>query len=285
MNDFKVSLARQVVLDVLERAPQNAISRAVGKLSRVRHPRLLARLGVSAFAKAMGIDTREAERPIGEYDSVHDFFVRKLRAGARRIDPRPNVVVSPCDGVLGEFGRIEKGTLVQAKGRPYTLAAFLRDDEAAARLDGGTFVTIYLSPRHYHRVHSPIAASVERVDLIPGQLLPVNMPSIHHFDGVFARNERMVIWLSGEAMSPIGLVMVGATCVGEMSLAFDAHMVSNRASKHVLNKNYDGVHLRKGEELGTFHLGSTVVLLLPGAPKVLVEVGHEVRLGEALVSL
>ncbi len=166
-------------LDVLERLPQNAISRAVGRLVRTRLPGPLAQLSVSGFC-ALDEDRHqgEAERPLAEYASVHDFFVRKLRAGARRIDPRPNVLVSPCDGVVGEFGRIDQGTLIQAKGRTYTLGAFVQDDARAKALEGGTFITVYLSPRHYHRVHSPVAADVEAADHIPGQLLPVNMRSI-----------------------------------------------------------------------------------------------------------
>jgi phosphatidylserine decarboxylase len=269
-------------LDVLERLPQNAISRAVGRLVRARLPRPLAQLSVSAFARAMRIDVGEAERPLAEYASVHDFFVRKLRAGARRIDPRPNVWVSPCDGVVGEFGRIDKGTLLQAKGRTYTLAAFVQDEARAKALNGGTFVTIYLSPRHYHRVHSPLAADVEAADHIPGQLLPVNMRSINHFDGVFVRNERLAVWLR-TAAGMTGVVLVGATCVGEMSAAFDDTLVTNRPIAGVVRRTYNHVHLNKGAELGTFHMGSTVVVLVPGAPRIAVQVGQEVKLGEALL--
>jgi len=271
-------------LDVLERLPQNAISRAVGRLVRTRLPAPLAHLSVNGFARVMKIDTGEAERPLQEYASVHDFFVRKLRAGARRIDPRPNVIVSPCDGVVGEFGRIEEGTLIQAKGRSYTLSAFVQDEQRAKVLDGGTFVTVYLSPRHYHRVHSPIAADVEAADHIPGQLLPVNMRSINHFDGVFVRNERLAVWLRN-ASGLMGVVLVGATCVGEMSAAFDDTLITNRPVDGVVRRTYTGVHLHKGAELGTFHMGSTVVLLVPGAPKVLVTVGHEIKMGEALLEM
>ena len=269
-------------LDVLERLPQNAISRAVGRLVRTRLPGPLAKMSVSSFARIMKIDTGEAERPIAEYASVHDFFVRKLRAGARRIDPRPNIMTSPCDGVVGEYGRIDKGTLIQAKGRSYTLGAFVQDDARAQAMDGGTFVTIYLSPRHYHRVHSPVAADVEAADHIPGQLLPVNMRSINHFDGVFVRNERLAVWLRN-AQGLTGVVLVGATCVGEMSAAFDETLITNRPVSGVVRHTYKDVHLHKGAELGTFHMGSTVVLLMRGAPKILVTVGQEVKMGEPLV--
>jgi phosphatidylserine decarboxylase len=269
-------------LDVLERLPQNAISRAVGRIVRTRLPGPLAQLSVSSFARIMKIDVGEAERPLNEYASVHDFFVRKLRAGARRIDPRPNVLVSPCDGVVGEFGRIDKGTLVQAKGRSYTLGAFVQDDARANALDGGTFITVYLSPRHYHRVHAPVAGAVEAADHIPGQLLPVNMRSINHFDGVFVRNERLAVWLRN-AQGLTGVVLVGATCVGEMSAAFDDTLVTNRPVSGVVRHSYANVHLHKGAELGTFHMGSTVVVLVPFAPKIVVTIGQEVKMGEALL--
>ena len=271
-------------LDVLARLPQNAISRAVGRLVRTRLPGPLAKISVNAFARAMKIDVGEAERPIAEYASVHDFFVRKLRAGARRIDPRPNVWVSPCDGVVGEFGRIDQGTLIQAKGRTYTLAAFVQNEARASVLEGGTFVTVYLSPRHYHRVHSPVAADVEAADHIPGQLLPVNMRSINHFDGVFVRNERLAVWLRN-AQGVTGVVLVGATCVGEMSAAFDDDLVTNRPVSGVVRRTYKDTHLHKGAELGTFHMGSTVVLLVPGSPKILVSLGAEVKMGEPLLEI
>lgn len=278
-------MIQDLVLEVVARLPQNAVSRAVGLAARTRHPRRIAKLAVRAFAKAVKIDVSEAERPIGEYASVHDFFIRRLRRGARKVDSRPELMVSPCDGVMGEHGTVSQGKCIQAKGRHYTVKEFLQNDALAERFENGTFITIYLSPRHYHRVHSPVAGNVSAADHLPGQLLPVNMPSINHFDGVFVKNERLTTWIDSEGFGTVGVTMVGATCVGEMTFAYDASLVTNRGKEPVHKQYAPPIRLNKGEELGTFHMGSTVVMLLePGTVKaVLPSPGQELKMGEALV--
>lgn len=275
-------------LDLVARLPQNAVSRAVGKLSRTERPRPLSRLSVSAFAKAMNIAVHEAERPLEEYKSVHDFFVRKLRAGARRIDQRSEIMVSPCDGVVGACGRIESSTLVQAKGRSYSLTELLKKPGSETRYVGGYFATIYLSPRHYHRVHSPVSGEVVTAEHVPGQLLPVNRPSIHHFDGVFVKNERLTTYVASEQFGEVAVVMVGATCVGEMSASYDPSFVTNQGGAFRL-QDYSGSPtarpaLNKGHELGIFHMGSTVVLVMEKSPELslLVKEGEEVLMGAPL---
>ncbi|MCC6806609.1 MAG: phosphatidylserine decarboxylase [Deltaproteobacteria bacterium] len=278
------SALRNVVLEIVARLPQNAMSRAVGVAARTRRPRRVAKIAVRAFARAMGIDVGEAELPIGEYASVHDFFVRKLRRGARKIDARPDQLVSPCDGVLGESGVITGGKCLQAKGREYTVKELLQNDALAARFEGGTFVTIYLSPRHYHRVHSPVAGGVFAADHLPGQLLPVNIPSINKFDGVFCKNERLTTWIASDGFGTVGVTMVGATCVGEMTFAYDASLVTNRGTTPVHRSYEPAIRVHKGEELGTFHMGSTVVMLFE--PKKIGALafadGAELKMGEAL---
>jgi phosphatidylserine decarboxylase len=276
---------QDLVLEVVSRLPQNAVSRAVGIAARTRRPRRVAKIAVRTFAKVMGIDVSEAELPIGEYASVHDFFVRKLRRGARKVDQRPDRLVSPCDGVLGEWGHVDGGKCIQAKGRHYTVKELLKNDELAERFEGGLFVTIYLSPRHYHRVHSPVSGEVFQADHLPGQLLPVNIPSINKFDGVFCKNERLTTWIHSETFGTVGVTMVGATCVGEMTFAYDSALVTNRGTTPVYKRYDPAIRVNKGEELGTFHMGSTVVMLLePGVVKDIAHAaGAELKMGEALL--
>lgn len=271
-------------LDLVARLPQNAISRAVGRLTRTERPKLLSQVSVSTFARVMNIAVHEAERPLAEYKSVHDFFIRKLRAGARRVDQRAEILVSPCDGVVGQCGVIDADTLVQAKGRHYSLAELLKKPGAAELYDGGQFATIYLSPRHYHRVHAPVSGEVQTAEHVPGQLLPVNQPSIHHFDGVFVKNERLTTYIQSEQFGLVAAVMVGATCVGEMTASYDTSFVTNRGGSLRLHDYNPAPHLNKGEELGIFHMGSTVVLLMPKTArlKLVAQVGEEILMGAPL---
>ncbi len=275
---------QNIVLEVVSRLPQNALSRVVGLAARTRHPRRVAKAAVRGFAKAMGIAVEEAELPIAEYASVHDFFIRRLKRGARKVDPRPDRFVSPCDGVMGEYGLITDGKCIQAKGREYTVGELLQNETLAKKFHDGIFITIYLSPRHYHRVHSPVAGEIVAADHIPGQLLPVNIPSINKFDGVFCKNERLTTWVKSPSFGLVGVCMVGATCVGEMTFAYDSSLITNRGVTKI-EKTY-ALAVNKGEELGTFHMGSTVVMVLEKGSIALpiVPPGTELKMGEALTT-
>ena len=150
----------RVVLAALKRLPQGALSRSFGALADTPLPRALRRPVLSVFARSVGIDVSEAELPLEEYPSLNAFFVRRLRPGARLWELPERAAGSPVDGVVGQFGPIREGTLVQAKGRYYSAAALLNDETEAARYQGGSFLTIYLSPRHYHRIHAPIGGTL-----------------------------------------------------------------------------------------------------------------------------
>jgi phosphatidylserine decarboxylase len=175
--------------------------------------------------------------------------------------------------------------LVQAKGRSYRAADLLADEEAARRYEGGFFVTLYLSPRHYHRVHTPCAGVVTAARHVPGALLPVNAAAVNGVDNLFPRNERLMCFIDG----PVGstaVVAVGAYNVGRISAAFDGGWVTNRKRSTSAERRYDPpVRIEAGQELMAFHLGSTVVLLVePGRVRLdpTLLPGQEVRLGQAL---
>lgn len=239
---------------------------------------------LGGVARVLGMDLAEAADPIDRYRSLDDLFVRRLRPGARAWPDAPDVPGSPVDGIVGQRGRIVRGRLLQAKGRDYSAADLLDDDDLAARFDGGTFVTLYLAPRHYHRIHAPVAGRLGRARHVPGRLLPVNAPAVRWVDRLFPRNERVSALIEGAA-GAVAVVAVGAFNVGRITAEFDDSLVSNRrgavAQTHVY---HPPVAIGRGDALMAFHLGSTVVLLFerPLELDPAVDPGRDIRLGAPL---
>jgi phosphatidylserine decarboxylase len=217
----------------------------------------------------VGANLAETELPLTEYVSLGDFFTRKLRDGARTIDPADDALVSPCDGAVAASGVSDDGTLVQAKGHTYRLAELVADDAFAKKLVGGSYITIYLSPRDYHRVHTPIAGALTQYDYVPGALWPVNRWATARRTGLLARNERVVIRLNAGAYGDVAVVMVGAAGVGNIRLVHPDDTPDSatlRPGREHATMQLPEIALTKGDELGAFRLGSTVVLLFaPGA--------------------
>jgi phosphatidylserine decarboxylase len=284
----------RTILALLTRLPQGALSRSFGRVADLPLPRGLRRPVLGAFARGVGIDLSEAELPLEEYGSLNDFFVRRLRPGVRTWPDRDDLLASPVDGICGQLGTVSEGQLVQAKGRWYSVAELLGDDAEAARFENGSFLTIYLSPRHYHRIHAPASGSVTTARHLPGLLLPVNEPAVAHVQDLFARNERLLCHIDGP-IGRVGVVAVGAYNVGRISAAFDPEWnapqgtgswVTNRRGIAPATHRYDpAIELQLGDEMMAFHLGSTVVLLLePGAPPLRGDLrpGKPVVLGEVL---
>lgn len=289
-----IPVRSRLLLAALKRLPQRALSRLAGRLADLPIPRPLRRSVLGGAARALGIDTSEAELPLGGYPSLDAFFTRRLRPGARPIATDPDAVVSPVDGILGATGTVADGRLLQVKGRRYSLAELLDDGDAAVLYEGGLFVTIYLSPRHYHRIHSPCGGAVVRARRVPGRLLPVNPPSVRSTPDLFPRNERLVCHVDAGGLRAV-VVAVGAFNVGRISAAFDPDW--NRPTGGVTNRRHAGaetrayeppIPVRRGEEIMAFHLGSTVVVVLePGSATMLPELaaGDELRLGQKVASI
>jgi phosphatidylserine decarboxylase len=280
----------RATLAVLERLPQGALSRALGRVADVPLPRAVRPRVLGTFARALGIDLAEAELPLVEYGSVNELFVRRLRPGARSWPHDAATIAAPVDGIVGQHGEITGGTLIQAKGREYSVLALLRSEEEATRVEGGSFVTIYLSPRHYHRIHAPCSGAIPSARHIPGALLPVNMPGVQHLAELFPRNERVICNIDG----PLGraaVVAVGAYNVGRISTAFDEEWagrggsVSNRRDAAAETRRYDPPRpVQQGDEIMAFHLGSTVVALFERGPRLVTPTpGTEVRMGDVLL--
>jgi phosphatidylserine decarboxylase len=285
----------RAMLAGLARLPQGAMSRAFGRLADVHIPQPLRRAVLGAFVRFTGIDTSEAERPIESYATLDQFFVRRLRQGTRTWPASAAVAASPVDGIVGQSGAIRGGDLLQAKGRIYSAASLLEDPELAGRYEGGEFLTIYLSPRHYHRIHTPTEGRVVEARHVPGALLPVNAAAVRHVASLFVTNERLICHVEG-TLGRVAVVAVGAYNVGRISAAFDpdwntgagSGAVTNRRGAAGERREYSpGVPVSRGEEIMAFHLGSTVVLLFEPDRVVLsgeLRHGTEIRLGTPIAS-
>lgn len=257
-------------------------------MAAVPLPRPLRRPVLGAAARVLGMDLSEARDPITEHRSLDDLFVRRLRQGARTWPADPAVAGSPVDGVVGQSGRVREGRVLQAKGRSYSVAELLDDATLAPRFSGGTYLTLYLAPSHYHRVHAPVGGVVRRARHIPGRLLPVNRPAVERVDRLFPRNERLVALIEpSSGAGAVAVVAVGAFNVGRITADFDARLVTNRRGARAETRLYHPpVRLERGEGLMAFHLGSTVVLLFerPVGLAPGLESGKQIRLGAPITS-
>ena len=247
--------------------PKKAGSAVVGVAARASLPRSLREPLLGRFAASYGVDLSEPEKPLGEYASFLDFFTRRLKAGLRPQDPAvPGGLNSPVDGALIASGRVEAGTLIQAKGLPYRLDELLAADSLAGRFEGGAYATLYLSPRDYHRIHVPCAGRVLAVGRIEGELWPVNEASTAFTPGLYVRNRR-AFWIAEGTGEDEGLavaaVMVAATHVG--GVVVDPRWLEGRRLAVRDRLAVPGLPCVPGDDLGSFELGSTVVLLVGGS--------------------
>lgn len=261
------AMKREWLVDVVARLPQGALSRAWGWLARVQSPTLFVAAYKRVFARAVGVDLTEATEPMSAYPSLEAMFVRRLKAGARPIDASADAVVSPVDALVGASGTVQSGTMLQLKGRSYSVARLLADGDAAARFEGGSYATFYLAPRDYHRIHAPVAGDIAEARLIPGALMPVFEESLAKVDELFARNERLITYIDTPHSGRVAVIKVGATLVGRITVTYDATLVGNVGDGRARAQTYASpTPIAKGAELGAFELGSTVVVLAePGA--------------------
>lgn len=283
-----VARALFVLLRIL---PKNAMSRAVGWVASRALPGPLQRLEIRLFARFAGVDLDEARDDVADFATLQQFFTRALVPGARPIEGGEDVLVSPCDGAWGASGRIESGTMLQVKGRRYRVAELLGDAPLAERYEGGCYATFYLSPRDYHRFHTPAAGRITRVDYHPGALWPVNAIGLQGVDRLFAKNERIAALLEPDDMDAgsrapgIAMVAVGATNVGSVRLTF-AEMRTNVAGAPAERRDFGARAPRfaRGAEWGHFEFGSTIVMLTPPQGPTIEPrpIGTALRLGEAI---
>lgn len=243
--------------------PKQALTILAGKLASKEAGSLTTSV-IRWFVGRYNVNMAEAANPdIASYKSFNEFFTRPLKDGAR---PQAEAdFISPVDGAISQFGPIERDQIFQAKGHSYSTTALVGGDrELAAHFQDGSFATLYLSPRDYHRIHMPCDGKLTRMIYVPGELFSVNPTTARGVPGLFARNERVVCVFESE-FGPFVLTLVGATIVGSMATVW--HGMVNPPRPGVIREwRYDGnaaVNLKKGEEMGRFLLGSTVVMLFP----------------------
>lgn len=245
----------------LTHAHQLLLTAIAAWFSHCKWPWLKKRL-IDYFIANHPVRLDEAQRSTpDQYSCFNDFFTRKLKTGVRPL--HPHGIVSPVDGIVSQVGRIHHSTLIQAKGQDYNLQALLGGQtDLASRFEHGMFLTLYLAPHHYHRVHMPYGGQLQRMSYIPGELYSVNQQSVQNTPNLFSRNERIVCYFKTD-LGPMAVIMVGATLVGTMSTSWSGIVGKNHnGSIHHVDYSQADKTLRKGAEMGCFHFGSTVILLL-----------------------
>lgn len=268
----------------LEAISSRRLSRFVGKLADSRLPKAVVQRAISWYIQAYGVNVEEMEHPPEAYESFDAFFTRRLRKGVHTIDMSPNTLVSPADSKILNAGRIRDGELTQIKGRTYRLDELLDSTNDAARFARGSYITLYLGPKDYHRVHSPCTGHITHYRYVPGRLYPVNNLGVNHVERLFAVNERLITYLDADE-GAIALVMVGAANVGKITVGYDDITTNSSDKQTAYTVEFNRrTPIERGDELGMFHLGSTVVLITANEEMSLKDVHSDasVRVGEPL---
>ncbi|MCP5161089.1 MAG: phosphatidylserine decarboxylase [Hahellaceae bacterium] len=244
--------------------PQHALSRTIGKLADSQNP-LIKDTFINWFAQRYQVNLSEALREnTSDYKSFNDFFTRELKPGARPIAEGEDILACPVDGAVSQLGNIEYGQIFQAKGHSFSVIDLLGGDmERAKPFMGGKFATIYLSPKDYHRIHMPLEGTLREMIYVPGKLFSVNPLTTENVPGLFARNERLVA-IFDTALGPVAMVLVGAMIVAAIETVWAGQVAPPaRTLKTTRYDSPSNITLAKGEEMGLFKLGSTVVMAFP----------------------
>jgi phosphatidylserine decarboxylase len=260
------------------RVPRALLTRWMGWYSRIQSP-LLTRLSIAVWRCFTPLDLSDAQPQ--RYTSLQAVFTRKLQAGARPLDADPAVLVSPCDAIVGACGKVQQGQVWQAKGFPYQAAELFGRAERALPFEGGTFVTLRLTSAMYHRFHAPAEATLEHVSYLSGDTWNVNPIALARVQRLFCRNERAVLRLRLDDGTPMALVPVAAILVASMRLhALDVQLHAGYAGPVEMPCS---TPLAKGEELGWFEHGSTIIVFVPPGFDLVVAEGRQIRMGQALL--
>ncbi|MEJ2604133.1 MAG: archaetidylserine decarboxylase [Gammaproteobacteria bacterium] len=245
--------------------PHHLLTGIVYRLTRIR-VRPIVNGTIRWFCWQFGVDVSEAERPVPDgYQHFNDFFTRRLKPGLRPQPELAEAIASPCDGVISQSGRLDGGRLLQVKGWHYDAAELLGGDKAlAAPFADGVFLTVYLAPYDYHRVHMPVDGSLVRTAHVPGRLFSVNGTTAAGVPRLFTRNERLVCTFENED-GPLALVLVGALNVGTIGTVWQSEYRAGRRYpvRDDWREQPDRPVFRRGDEMGWFNMGSTVIVLLP----------------------
>jgi len=264
--------------------PHHAVSRVVYLVTRMRGPQVKPM--IAWFVKSYGVDMNDAvESEIGYYQTFNEFFTRPLKQDVRPIAPGDNTLACPCDGKISQAGPVRSGAILQAKGRAYSVLELVGGDNSmAAEFADGRFATIYLAPHDYHRIHMPLDANLVRMIHVPGRLFSVAEWTVEEIPHLFARNERLVCYFE-TAAGPLAMVLVGAINVSAIETVWSGLVVPPRA-KEIGEFDYSHTRktIKKGDEMGRFNMGSTVILLTGNNVEWLPHIknGQKVKMGQLI---
>lgn len=268
--------------------PQHLLSRGAGRFAESRNPAVKDAF-INWFIKQYQVDMSEAaiENP-KDFANFNDFFTRELKPGVRPIEANENIIVSPVDGAVSQLGEIKQGRIFQAKGQSFSVSELLGGNPNRAEpFMGGHFSTIYLSPKDYHRIHMPITGTLKEMIYVPGKLFSVNPVTTEKVPRLFARNERVVAMFDTE-LGPMAMVLVGAMIVASVETVWAGLVAPHRQDIEVTSYTPEQqITLEKGQEMGRFKLGSTVVMAFPPNTLEFVEglkAESVVRMGQSFAS-
>lgn len=243
--------------------PKHFLSRVIAKLAESNN-RMLKNFLIKQAIKTFGINMDEAiSDELDGYQCFNDFFTRALKAEARPLDMGEKVVTSPADGVISQAGKIRKNKVLQAKNVDYSLARLVGNSDQAKKYENGTFATIYLSPKDYHRVHIPAQGQLLTTRYIPGELFSVNQQTAEMVPNLFARNERLVCEFKSQQLGHFSVIFVGAMLVAGIETVWGGMEQPGPGAVRENDYSEQNIHFSKGDEIGRFKFGSTVILLFP----------------------
>ena len=243
--------------------PKHFLSRVIAKLAESNN-RMLKNFLIKQAIKTFGINMDEAiSDELDSYQCFNDFFTRALKAEARPLDMGEKVVTSPADGVISQAGKIRKNKVLQAKNVDYSLARLVGNSDQAKKYENGTFATIYLSPKDYHRVHIPAQGQLLTTRYIPGELFSVNQQTAEMVPNLFARNERLVCEFKSQQLGHFSVIFVGAMLVAGIETVWGGMEQPGPGAVRENDYSEQNIHFSKGDEIGRFKFGSTVIMLFP----------------------
>jgi len=277
-----LSFAERLNFLITNRIPRRALTLFMGRFSKSTNP-LIYRLSMVIW-QLFADDLRLHEAKKSRFSSLHDCFTRELKAGARTVDMTAGVVTSPCDAIIGQFGDLDGLQAIQAKGFPYSIEDLLGDPAAAEEFRGAQFITLRLKSSMYHRFHAPVPGAVDTINYISGDVWNVNPVALKVVERLFCKNERVVMKINTDDGLQVTLVAVAAVLVASVRL----HGVPEPLNLHYRGANRLALKrsFAKGEELGYFEHGSTIVMLVPRSHRFCsdVKTGNLIRMGQPLLS-
>ncbi len=263
--------------------PKKILSKITGFLADMKLPSFVLHPFLEHFVKKHNINMDEYQLAIPNYKTFNDFFTRSLKEGRRTFDLSNKSIISPVDGIILEYGNISKDKLIQVKGVYYSLQDLIKDQNLIKNFTNGNYITIYLDPSMCHRIYNPIQGTIYHYEYIPGKLFPVNEFGRNNFKNLFAVNERLSTFSDTKA-GKVGMIKVGATNVGRIKTVYLPKHATNNFFTKPISRTINEYFINKGEELGYFEIGSTVILLFQKGRMRFVNCynGKNVKIGERI---